>query len=117
MKDMDKRNKGPRRVATGVGSMGASLIVLALAAVLMASCGKNYTVPADAVANGKDVVLYPDYSDVTVPSNIAPLNFIVKAEADEFVVQVKADGKDVMVSGGSRRSTFSPEQPVKTCWS
>ena len=88
-------------MATGVWSRGASLVLLTIAAVLMASCGKNYTVPADAVANGKDVVLYPDYTDVTVPSNIAPLNFIVKAEADEFVVQVKAGGKDVMVSGGS----------------
>lgn len=69
--------------------------------LLLIGCGSSYSVPQDAVANGKNVVLYPDYTDVTVPPNIAPLNFIVKAEADEYVVQVKAGGKELMVSGGS----------------
>ena len=69
--------------------------------LLLTGCGKTYTVPEGAADNGKDVVLYPDYTGVTVPPNIAPLNFIVKGEAEEYVVQVKANGKDIMISGGS----------------
>ena len=69
--------------------------------LLLTACGKSYTVPTDAVPNGNSPVLYPDYTEVTVPANIAPLNFIVKGEADEYVVQVKASGKELMVTGGS----------------
>ncbi|MBP5361274.1 MAG: PD40 domain-containing protein [Bacteroidaceae bacterium] len=71
-----------------------------LVLLLLTACSKSYTVPTDAVSNGNVPVLYPDYTEVTVPANIAPLNFIVKGEADEYVVQVKASGKEVMVSGG-----------------
>lgn len=76
---------------------GFSLIALTL--LLLVSCGKNYTIPQDAKANGLKVVLYPDYTDVTVPPNIAPLNFMVKDVADEYVVQVKAGDKTAIVSG------------------
>lgn len=78
----------------------AGLVLGAVTSLMLMGCGGSYSVPQDAVANGRDVVLYPDYTEVTVPSNIAPLNFIVKAEADEYVVEVKAAGKVLMVSGG-----------------
>ncbi len=80
---------------------------LALVAVVMAfglvlnSCSKTYTVPEAAQAVNEDVKLYPDYTNVTIPANIAPLNFIVKSQGEEFVVQVKAQGKDAIVAGGS----------------
>ena len=80
---------------------GVNMVLGTVMCLLLIGCGSSYSVPQDAVANGKNVVLYPDYTDVTVPPNIAPLNFIVKAEADEYVVQVKAGGKELMVSGGS----------------
>lgn len=80
---------------------GVNIVLGTVICLLLIGCGSSYSVPQDAVANGKNVVLYPDYTDVTVPPNIAPLNFIVKAEADEYVVQVKAGGKELMVSGGS----------------
>ena len=75
-------------------------ILYALLVLLLTACGKTYEVPADATPNGKNVVIYPDYTDVTVPPNIAPLNFMVKGEADEYVVEVKKDGKQLMTSGG-----------------
>lgn len=66
------------------------------------SCGKSYIVPENATANGQKVVIYPDYTDVTIPPNIAPLNFIVKSDAIEYVVEAKAQGKQVMVAGGDK---------------
>ena len=85
-----------------IWSRGAGVALSVMACLLLLTgCGKTYTVPEGAADNGKDVVLYPDYTGVTVPPNIAPLNFIVKGEAEEYVVQVKANGKDIMISGGS----------------
>ena len=85
-----------------IWSRGAGVALSVMACLfLLTGCGKTYTVPEGAADNGKDVVLYPDYTGVTVPPNIAPLNFIVKGEAEEYVVQVKANGKDIMISGGS----------------
>ncbi|MBO4593061.1 MAG: PD40 domain-containing protein [Bacteroidaceae bacterium] len=75
------------------------LILNFLLLTLLTACSKSYEVPADAVQSGKNVVLYPDYTEVTVPPNIAPLNFIVKSEAEEYVVSI-VNGQQSMVAGG-----------------
>ena len=76
------------------------LSICLLASLAFVSCNKTYTVPTSATATQQAAVLYPDYTDITIPANIAPLNFIVKNGGQEFVAQVKADGKDVLVAGG-----------------
>lgn len=78
-----------------------SLIIplLALPVVLLCACSKTYSVPQNATANGKPVSIFPDYTDITIPPNIAPLNFMIKDRGDEYVVQVKAGGKDVVLAG------------------
>ena len=43
--------------------------------------------------------LFPDYTDVTVPSNIAPLTFRIDVDADEYITRFKARGKEVLVEG------------------
>ena len=68
--------------------------------VLLASCTKTYNVPQGARPNGKQVALFPDYTDVTIPPNIAPLNFMINGGGDEFVVDVEAEGKSRIVCGG-----------------
>ena len=68
--------------------------------MIICSCGSNYSTPVDSTPVGRVVNTYPDYKDVTIPPNIAPLNFIVKSDATEYVVQVQADGKEVLVAGG-----------------
>ena len=48
----------------------------------------NYTESTDAAD------IYPDYRDVTVPPNIAPLRFIVDEEADAYAVRISGpDGE------------------------
>ena len=37
--------------------------------------------------------IYPDYTDVTIPQNIAPMNFLVREEGCE-AVQVEVNGDD-----------------------
>ena len=46
----------------------------------------------------QDAVLNPDYTSVTIPPNIAPLNFRINEKADEYLVRFhNADGIDFIV--------------------
>ena len=54
--------------------------------------------PHDVVQSALEAEIYPDYKDVTIPVNIAPLNFVVRgAEA----VEVKAGGVTINSKGGN----------------
>ena len=62
---------------------------------LMVACTPT---PHDVRQSEEEVEIYPDYKDVTIPVNIAPLNFIVRgAEA----VEVKAGNVIVNSRGGN----------------
>ena len=53
--------------------------------------------PYDVKRSEEDVVIYPDYKNVTIPVNIAPMNFVVReAEA----VEVKAGNLIIRNRGG-----------------
>jgi hypothetical protein len=57
------------------------------------------------------IPIYPDYVDITIPVNIAPLNFLLRNEAD--AVEVKLKGKnDSMTVYGSTKICF-PEKAWK----
>ena len=43
----------------------------------------------------QNVIIYPDYSGITIPCNIAPLNFIVKEPADKYVAVYSFNGKEI----------------------
>lgn len=44
---------------------------------------------------GQRAVIYPDYSGITIPCNIAPLNFAVKEVADNYVAVYKVKGREM----------------------
>ncbi len=74
------------------------LALLPLALAL--SCGKSPRVPAQSTPTEAEATTYPDYNDVTVPPNIAPLNFmLVDGEAKEAVVLYKGSRQGEMVAG------------------
>ena len=43
--------------------------------------------------------IYPDYTDVTVPINIAPLTFELDEEADEMIARYAVDDKEIVCEG------------------
>ena len=69
--------------------------MLALVACHSASVPENYT----KSENLPDI--YPDYVDVTIPVNIAPLTFMMNSEADEMVARLTS-GSEEMVLGGDK---------------
>ena len=48
---------------------------LLLAALLLLSCGRRFDVRPAGPDTDRSSPLFPDYTDVTIPCNIAPLNF------------------------------------------
>lgn len=53
--------------------------------------------------------IYPDYRDVTIPYNIAPLNFLLREEASDLTVTV-AGRHDSLTASGNQKIRFSPEK-------
>lgn len=51
---------------------------------LLTGCGKDFD--NNAVQTGRKPIIDPDYTDVTIPPNIAPLNFIISEPGDYFRV-------------------------------
>lgn len=76
------------------------LIIIA-AALLLASCAGAPTLPTTYTDAGEQATIYPDYKDIVIPSNIAPLNFQVKDDkATEFVAEFKgAKGETILAAG------------------
>jgi len=60
-------------------------LLLAATIVLMAACPPQPTPP---VASDELPPIYPDYTDITIPCNIAPLNFLLRGDYE--AVELKA---------------------------
>lgn len=77
-------------------------------AALMAACGAK--LPSDSTPAAERAALTPDYQGVTVPVNIAPLNFEITSEGEEFVSHIYSDkDKEGIVVAG--QLTDIPEKP------
>lgn len=81
--------------------MKSSCLTLALALALTVSCGRKTEV-AESV--GESPQIFPDYSGVTVPANIAPLNFsYLGDEPAELIVEGKSGERRIR----GRKGLFS----------
>lgn len=69
---------------------------------LLASCQELPVTETD-----KAVPMYPDYTDITIPVNIAPLNFLLRNNADG--VKVIANGTE-LYSGSDNKVTFDMDE-------
>lgn len=59
-------------------------------ALFMSNCGAK--LPDTFTESKKLADIYPEYSNVTVPSNIAPLHFTIDEEADAYVTRISYPG-------------------------
>ena len=62
------------------------IMLLAAAVLLMSSCAKHPSVPSVFSESSVPPPIFPDYCNVTVPCNIAPLNFMLPADQYEACV-------------------------------
>lgn len=76
--------------------------ILVAMAALLAACGKPKAEVPDVYSQLEESAdIYPDYTDIVVPPNIAPLNFIVRDSlANGFVVRMQGKETELLVSAG-----------------
>lgn len=68
------------------------------ALLIMASCGKD--VPSGAERQKAQAVLSVDNDGAVIPPNIAPLNFRIEEDGDDYVTRIYNDAGDEIVAGG-----------------
>ena len=54
------------------------------------SCTHHPDVPENTVAEDRMPKIFPDYTEVTIPANIAPMNFAVREQGSECVARLTA---------------------------
>lgn len=74
-----------------------------LCAWMLAACSPK---PENVVHTDALPPMSPDYTDVTIPYNIAPLNFLLRNDADAMEVKVKGQ-TDSLVAHGDKEICFS----------
>lgn len=75
------------------------LILLCFIVQLLCSCGGS--LPENFSEGKAPVKIYPDYAGVTIPCNIAPMNFRIEMKADKYLTHLytDADRKGIIVEG------------------
>lgn len=79
------------------------LITVSAILVLASSCHPSETGSEQA---GEELKIFPDYADIIIPPNIAPLNFYIKNDGKAYFVRI-SNSKDRSVSVKSRSGTIS----------
>ena len=89
-------------------SIQISLIMLMLVG-LSISCSNHPKVPSSSNETTSSLKIFPDYTDVTVPYNIAPLNFKVLNRGSRVVAQI-TDGSGNKETYGNEMKVEIPEE-------
>lgn len=74
------------------------MLIVALAAIALASC-QQAQVPTQYTDNNRLPQIYPDYTDVTIPVNIAPLTMELQQKAEDMVVRYAGGGEEIVCGG------------------
>lgn len=72
------------------------LITIAAILGIMVSCAK---VPASTGTVDAEPSIFPDYTDVVIPSNIAPLNFRIEEKAEKYITVFTGGSQKIIVKG------------------
>lgn len=78
----------------------AQCLAICAAAWALVACSPQAVVPENATTINEKVSIYPDYRDITIPANIAPLNIQVKSAGSEYVGCVECGSNRVVAAAG-----------------
>lgn len=70
---------------------------IVIISILLAACSTQ--VPSDFSSVAETPAIWPDYTDITVPSNIAPLNFRIDLAGDDYRTRLTSDRGQIVVKG------------------
>ncbi len=65
--------------------------IVAILATIASSCSSDLS---NSTAVDRLPVIFPDYSGIVIPPNIAPLNFVVREKGNAFAARISVSGED-----------------------
>ncbi len=79
---------------------------------MLTACSSKADEPANFTEVGQAASIYPDYKDIIIPPNIAPLNFLVRTPGEKFVAVLTSSEGKKLSAYASHGSTlqFNAEQ-------
>ena len=66
------------------------------------ACGQHLTVPSDVTMESRLPKIYPDYTEVTIPVNICPLNFAVQEGETDAMARFTFPGGEFIYGEGQK---------------
>ncbi len=81
------------------------VVLLAAMAFCLRGCGGSPAIPADSVPMERHAQIWPEYEGVTIPPNIAPLNFRIKETGRRYIVTMGV-GTSTPISIGSANGSI-----------
>ena len=70
---------------------------------MLCACSPRAEIPENAQPVNEEAPIYPDYKDIVIPVNIAPLNLIAQAEGDQYVISVEGEkGRALLAAAGKK---------------
>ena len=76
------------------------LTVLMMLAIASAGCSRPHTGSGNCEGTPH---IYPDYTDIEIPANIAPMNFRIEEPAQRYLTTITAGGKSISIHGKTVR--------------
>jgi hypothetical protein len=92
---------------------GASIRLFFLVSAILASAAESHATPAgvaEATPANQPPRIKPDYADVVIPPNIAPLNFEVQEPGTSFFVRLQGQAGEPIELSTSRSKILIPEK-------
>ena len=77
--------------------------------LLVTSCSKHSSLPTSFTEVNETPHIYPDYVDVMVPPNIAPLNFLVD-DVEDVVAEIKSQASRVTFGGKKNKMQIDEKE-------
>lgn len=81
-----------------ISNKKAGIILAFSLAIIFSGCTKTGKIPTNSNPSTEEAKIVPDYTDVTIPPNIAPMNFRIDNSGDAFVVEIKGESEQLVAS-------------------
>lgn len=75
-----------------------NLFILLSLALLTACAAPKPRIPENSTAVKEKADIYPDYRDIIIPPNIAPLNIMIKNQGERYVGCIEGNGKQILAA-------------------
>lgn len=75
------------------------VVLFIITLIIVYSCSNDLPESEDA---GKEVHIIPDYTDITIPPNIASLNFTISENGKKYITRIyEIDGEDIIIKSSN----------------